>query len=131
MAIVFIACLYLIFKPKNGGEEDKDKGLKNAVPEATDKGLQADKQKAYEKEMVDEREAAKRNSLMSLSDYWSNNDNSVNAELAPEKVTAPSSRGLGMNGQQNSSLSSYQNAQQTLGSFIAMMTAKNWHYANR
>jgi hypothetical protein len=23
MAIVFIACLYLIFKPKNGGEEDK------------------------------------------------------------------------------------------------------------
>lgn len=117
MAIVFIACLYLIFKPKNGGEEDKDKGLKNAVPEATDKGLQADKQKAYEKEMVDEREAAKRNSLMSLSDYWSNNDTSVNAELSPQKVTAPSSGGLGINGQQNSSLSSYQNAQQTLGSF--------------
>ena len=46
MAIVFIACLYLIFKPKNSGEENKDKGLKNAVPEATDKGLQADKQKA-------------------------------------------------------------------------------------
>jgi hypothetical protein len=91
--------------------------LKNAVPEATDKGLQADKQKAYEKEMVDEREAAKRNSLMSLSDYWSNNDNSVNAELAPRKSYSAQFRGLGMNGQQNSSLSSYQNAQQTLGSF--------------
>lgn len=117
MAIVFIACLYLIFKPKSGGEEDKDKGLKNAVPDATDKGLQADKQKAYEKEMVDEKEAANQNSLMSLADYWSNNDTSVNAELSPKKVIVPSSGGLQMNGQQNSSLSSYQNAQQTLGSF--------------
>ncbi|UMQ43111.1 conjugative transposon protein TraM [Chryseobacterium sp. Y16C] len=117
MAIVFIACLYLIFKPKNSGEENKDKGLKNAVPEATDKGLQADKQKAYEKEMVEEREAAKRNSLMSLSDYWSGADTSVNAETPVSKVIAGNSGGYGMSGAQNSSLSSYQNAQQTLGSF--------------
>ncbi|WP_353151374.1 conjugative transposon protein TraM [Chryseobacterium sp.] len=117
MAIVFIACLYLIFKPKNGVEENKDKGLKNAVPEATDKGLQADKQKAYEKEMVEEREAAKRNSLMSLSDYWDRSDTSVNGEAAVSKVIADNSGGYGMSGAQNSSLSSYQNAQQTLGSF--------------
>ncbi|OPC69877.1 conjugative transposon protein TraM [Elizabethkingia miricola] len=117
MAIVFIACLYLIFKPKNGGEENKDKGLKNAVPEATDKGLQADKQKAYEKEMVEEREAAKRNSLMSLSDYWDRSDTSVNGEAPVSKVIAGNSGGYGMSGAQNSSLSSYQNAQQTLGSF--------------
>ncbi|AZB25135.1 MULTISPECIES: conjugative transposon protein TraM [Bacteroidota] len=117
MAIVFIACLYLIFKPKNGVEENKDKGLKNAVPEATDKGLQADKQKAYEKEMVEEREAAKRNSLMSLSDYWDRSDTSVNGEAAVSKVIADNSGGYGKSGAQNSSLSSYQNAQQTLGSF--------------
>ncbi|WP_312336319.1 conjugative transposon protein TraM [Sphingobacterium sp.] len=117
MAIVFIACLYLIFKPKNGGEENKDKGLKNAVPEATDKGLQADKQKAYEKEMVDEREAAKRNSLMSLSDYWNGSDTSVSGEVPVAKVNGGNSGGYAMNGTQNSSLSSYQNAQQTLGSF--------------
>lgn len=117
MAVVFIACLYLIFKPKNSGEENKDKGLKNAVPEATDKGLQADKQKAYEKEMVEEREAAKRNSLMSLSDYWSGADTSVNAEAPVSKVIAGNSGGYGIGSAQNSSLSSYQNAQQTLGSF--------------
>lgn len=117
MAIVFIACLYLIFKPKNSGEENKDKGLKNAVPEATDKGLQADKQKAYEKEMVEEREAAKRNSLMSLSDYWSGADTSVNVEAPVSKVIAGNSGGYGIGSGQNSSLSSYQNAQQTLGSF--------------
>ncbi|WP_100075207.1 conjugative transposon protein TraM [Chryseobacterium camelliae] len=117
MAIVFIACLYLIFKPKNSGGENKDKGLKNAVPEATDKGLQADKQKAYEKEMVEEREAAKRNSLMSLSDYWSVADTSVNTEAPVSKIIAGSSGEYGIAGAQNSSLSSYQNAQQTLGSF--------------
>ena len=117
MVIVFIACLYLIFKPKDRGEGNKDQGLKNAVPEATDRGLQADKQKAYEKEMFEEREAAKRNSLMSLSDYWSNHDTSVNSELPPEKVTAPNSGSFGMDGPQNNSLRSYQNAQQTLGSF--------------
>ncbi|WP_333621006.1 conjugative transposon protein TraM [Sphingobacterium multivorum] len=117
MAIVFISCLYLIFKPKNGGEENKDKGLKNAVPEATDKGLQADKQKAYEKEMVDEREAAKRNSLMSLSDYWNSSDTSVTGEVLVAKVNGGNSGEYAMKGTQNSSLSSYQNAQQTLGSF--------------
>jgi len=117
MIIVFVACLYLIFKPKSDVGENMDQGLKNAVPEATDKGLQADKQKAYEKEMLEEKEAAKRNSMMSLSDYWNNNDTSVNGELPLENVTVNHSGDLGMNGTQNSSLNSYQNAQQTLGSF--------------
>lgn len=118
MAVVFIACLYLIFKPKNGGEENKDKGLKNAVPEATDKGLQADKQKAYEKEMIEEREAAKRNSLMSLSDYWNSTDTSASGDVPVAKVIGSNSTGYAMSsGPQNNSLSSYQHAQQTLGSF--------------
>jgi conjugative transposon TraM protein len=117
MAIVFIACLYLIFKPKNGGDENKDKGLKNAVPEATDKGLQADKQKAYEKEMVEEREAEKRNSLMSLSDYWSSTDTAGEGTVPDPKVIGGNTAGFGSTGSPNSSLSSYQSAQQTLGSF--------------
>ena len=114
MAIIFVACLYLIFKPKSEGEENKDKGLKNAVPEATDKGLQADKQKAYEKQMLEEREAAKRNSVMSLSDYWNSNDTAGNGEMQARNDIAGNP---GMNGPQNSSLSSYHNAQQTLSSF--------------
>ncbi|MFC3356009.1 conjugative transposon protein TraM [Sphingobacterium zeae] len=112
MAIVFLACLYLIFKPKGGEKESKDKGLKNAVPEATDKGLQADKQKAYEKEMVEEREAAQRNSLMSLSDYWSSNDTAATTGMQGANI---GNRGMGA--PQNTSLNSYQQAQQTLGAF--------------
>lgn len=116
MAIVFLGCLYLIFKPNIGTEEDKDSGLKNGVPEATDKGLQADKQKAYEKEMMEERDAANRNSLKSLSDYWNNNDSNMvqeynsggtqSAHLPVENI-----------GYQNRSLVSYQNAQNTLDAF--------------
>ncbi|MDR6513722.1 conjugative transposon protein TraM [Chryseobacterium camelliae] len=112
MAIVFLACLYLIFKPKGGEEESKDKGLKNAVPEATDKGLQADKQKAYEKEMVEEREAAQRNSLMSLSDYWNSNDTAATTGMKGSNIGS-----TGMGASQNTSLNSYRQAQQTLGSF--------------
>ncbi len=114
MGIVFLACLYLIFKPKNE-IEDKEKGLKNAVPEATDKGLQADKQKAYEKEEFEQQEAEKRNSLMSLSDYWNNADSgSGNADPMDNSVAARSTRSIQP---QNNPLASYQNAQYTLGSF--------------
>lgn len=116
MILVFIACLYLIFNPKGANEENKDKGLKNAVPEAADNELQADKQKAYEKEMVENRDAAQRNSLMSLSDYWSSNDTTAISGMPAPNVIARNSTQLGRN-MQNSSLSSYQNAQQTLGSF--------------
>lgn len=119
MGIVFIACLYLIFKPKDSSKASVDSGLKNAVPEATDKGLQADKQKAYEKEMLDEKEAEKRNSLQSLADYWNNNsDSGSTAKIPVSTSTVGSTMGnFGSPSHQNNSLVSYRNAQSTLSSF--------------
>ncbi|REC62314.1 conjugative transposon protein TraM [Chryseobacterium pennae] len=119
MGIVFIACLYLIFKPKSSGDELKGSGLKNAVPEATDKGLQADKQKAYEKEMLEEKEAEKRSSLQSLADYWNNgSDSSATAELPGPSVNDSRTAGhFGNPAYQNNSMMSYRNAQSTLSSF--------------
>ncbi|REC61879.1 conjugative transposon protein TraM [Chryseobacterium pennae] len=118
MGIVFIACLYMIFKPKGEDNLNKDNGLKNAVPEASDKGLQADKQKAYEKEMMEERDAVKRNSLMSLSDYWNSNDSNATQEVGSnDSRSAQNLAGTGSTGYQNRSLTSYQNAQSTLGAF--------------
>lgn len=118
MGIVFIACLYLIFKPKSSGSAIDEKGLKNVVPEATDKGLQADKQKAYEKEMLDEKEAEKRSSLQSLADYWNNNGDSTTAEFPASTASVGNTSGnYGNPGYQNNSLTSYRNAQSTLSSF--------------
>ncbi|WP_426477489.1 conjugative transposon protein TraM [Chryseobacterium sp. CBSDS_008] len=119
MGIVFIACLILIFKPKKSADGKNDEGLKNVVPEATDKGLQADKQKAYEKEMLDEKEAQQRNSMQSLADYWNNSGDST---VAPESSGSIPSSGstpanIGNPGYQNNSLTSYRNAQSTLSSF--------------
>lgn len=118
MGIVFIACLYLIFKPKSSGSAIDEKGLKNVVPEATDKGLQADKQKAYEKEMLDEKEAEKRSSLQSLADYWNNSGESTTAEFPGSTASVGNTSGnIGNPGYQNNSLTSYRNAQSTLSSF--------------
>ncbi|RKF37120.1 conjugative transposon protein TraM [Sphingobacterium siyangense] len=118
MGIVFIACLYLIFKPKSSGSAIDEKGLKNVVPEATDKGLQADKQKAYEKEMLDEKEAEKRSSLQSLADYWNNSGDSTTAEFPGSTASVGNTSGnIGNPGYQYNSLTSYRNAQSTLSSF--------------
>ncbi|UIR57837.1 conjugative transposon protein TraM [Sphingobacterium sp. SRCM116780] len=118
MGIVFIGCLYLIFKPEGTDDEKKDIGLKNAVPEATDKGLQADKQKAYEKQLAEEGEAAKRNSLNSLSDYWNSSDSGAAGEVPASGITSDGMTGSpGNTGYQNSPLASYRNAQNTLSSF--------------
>lgn len=118
MGLVFFACLYLIFQPKDSEDEQQGSGLKNAVPEATDKGLQADKQKAYEKEMLEEREAAKRNSLQSLSDYWSNgSDSGIVAVSDNPSVPGSIANNFGGSGNQNNAMASYRNAQHTLSSF--------------
>lgn len=119
MGIVFIACLYLIFKPKSSSSRIDEQGLKNVVPEATDKGLQADKQKAYEKEMLDEKEAEKRSSLQSLADYWNNNGDSTTAAEFPVSTSSVGniSGNVRNSGYQHNSLTSYRNAQSTLSSF--------------
>lgn len=115
MGVVFISCLYLIFKPP-GEEQGLLEGLKNAVPEATEKELQADKQKAYEKEMLEAKEAEKRNALLSLSDYW--NNDTVPMETSSELRTREGGPHQNYErAQENNSLQSYRDAQMTLGSF--------------
>ena len=54
MAVVFLGCMCLIFKPSSDKKKPEDIGLNDAVPQATDAGLQSDKQKAYEQEMLEQ-----------------------------------------------------------------------------
>ncbi|WP_286801802.1 MULTISPECIES: conjugative transposon protein TraM [Sphingobacterium] len=112
--IVFLGCMYLIFGPsKNENLKDQD-GLNGAVPQATDAALQADKQKAYEQQLLEEKTAAQNSALTTLSDYW-NGDSSVT--ISPENQTE---NGLLNTPNPNSAaINSYRNAQQTLGSFYS------------
>src|SRR5690606_39295575 len=49
MGVVFLGCMYLIFKPSDK-KEIENIGLNDAVPQASEADLQADKQKAYEQD---------------------------------------------------------------------------------
>lgn len=118
MGVVFLGCMYLIFKPSSDKKKVENIGLNDAVPQASDAGLQSDKQKAYEQEMLEQKMQEKRNSLMSLSDYW-NEDSTADEETAipDEDYEAESAGGGGTRRGGNPALNSYRNAQSTLTSF--------------
>lgn len=119
MAIVFVGCMYLIFKPSEEKKAIENVGLNDAVPEATGAGMPADKGKAYEQEMLESKDQEKRNALTTLSDYWNTEDKEEPiAEQLPEEDESNSyggGRNSGRNG--NPAVNSYRNAESTLGSF--------------
>jgi len=115
MGIVFVGCMYLIFKPSEDKKEIENIGLNDAVPQATEAGMQADKQKAYEEEMLEQKNAEKRSALTTLSDYW----NTDNSEDRPDEQIDEDENYVGKktSGYGNPTINSYRNAQSTLGSF--------------
>ncbi|RDC55342.1 conjugative transposon protein TraM [Pedobacter chinensis] len=118
MGVVFLGCMYLIFKPSKDKKEVENIGLNDAVPQATGAGMPADKGKAYEQEMLERKEQEKRNALATLSDYWNTDSTQNNEAEIPEEEEANGyggGRNSGRNG--NQALNSYRNAQSTLGSF--------------
>jgi conjugative transposon TraM protein len=114
MGVVFLGCMYLIFKPTKDKKKVENVGLNDAVPQATDAGLQADKQKAYEQEMLEQKNREKQNALTSLSDYW----NEDTAKGTKEDVSEAQDKAHSSTPKNtNPALSSYRNAQSTLSSF--------------
>ncbi|MCT4317844.1 conjugative transposon protein TraM [Elizabethkingia anophelis] len=117
MAIVFVGCMYLIFKPSEDKKAIENIGLNDAVPQATGAGMPADKGKAYEQEMLERKEQEKRNALATLSDYWNTEDKEepTNGQFPEDEANNGGDRNSGRN--DNPALSSYRNMQSTLGSF--------------
>lgn len=118
MGVVFFGCMYLIFKPSSDNKTMQDIGLNDSIPQASDAGLQSDKQKAYEQDMLDQKIQEKRNTLLSLSDYWSE-DSSANLEMEQPEEGNEESFAYGGATRRNSNLAlnSYRSAQSTLSSF--------------
>ena len=106
MGIACIGCMYLIFKPSTDKKLNLNIGLNDSVPQASESVLQADKQKAYEQEMLEQKEQQKNNALTALSDYW-NEDSAEEKEALPDDAEEP----------KNQALNTYRSAQSTLGSF--------------
>ena len=116
MSVVFLGCMYLIFKPSSDIKEIENVGLNDVVPQATGAGIPADKSKAYEQEMLERKDQEKRDALLSLSDYWTTDEKEETPnQFAEEEENynyGGNSRGNG-----NPALNSYRNVQSTLGSF--------------
>ena len=118
MSVVFLGCMYLIFKPSKGLKEIENIGLNDAVPQATGAGMPADKGKAYELEMLERKDQEKRNALTTLSDYWNTEDKDEPIDEFPEEEEGYDySPGKNSGRSGNPALSSYRNMQSTLGSF--------------
>jgi conjugative transposon TraM protein len=117
MGIVFVGCMYLIFKPSADKKEIENIGLNDAVPQATGAGMPDNKGKAYELEMLERKEQEKRNALATLSDYWNTDSKEEPINELPEEDESYGygNRNSGRSG--NPAVNSYRNMQSTLGSF--------------
>lgn len=117
MGVVFVGFMCLIFKPSSEVSDVEQLGINEVVPQASEEGLQSDKQKAYEKEILEQKNQEKRNAMISLSDYWASNEEQttevVNSENEPQLLPDNKNRQPVI----NPAVSSYQNAQHTLDSF--------------
>lgn len=120
MGIVFVGCMYLIFKPSEDKTEIESAGLNDSVPQASDAGMPENKGKAYELEMLEQKEQEKRNALLSLSDYWNTEEPEETSDEFPEENDSYTYGGNHRNSGgygNNPALNSYQNMQSTLGAF--------------
>jgi conjugative transposon TraM protein len=118
MGMVFLGCMYLIFKPSTDKVAIENIGLNDSVPQASEAGMQADKQKAYEQEILEQKDQEKRNAMTTLSDYWNEDHFSGDKEdtlAGPEEQNTGYGNSPGRSG--NPALNSYRNTQNALGSF--------------
>ncbi|WP_223609361.1 conjugative transposon protein TraM [Chryseobacterium sp. OSA05B] len=116
MAIVCAGCLYLIFKPNKDQAITNNAGFNSVVPQAAGDQLQSDKQKAYEQQLLEQKNEEKKKALTTLSDYWndSSSSNNLNDKAFNLNSNAPS-KNIGAATQ--NAINSYQNTQQALSSF--------------
>lgn len=59
MVIACVGCLYMIFKPKEENLITENVGFNTAIPQAADDKLQSDKQKAYEQQLLEQKDEEK------------------------------------------------------------------------
>ncbi len=117
MTLVFLGCLYMIFKPSDNAQPESI-GIRDVVPQASGTGLQADKQKAYEQDFFEQKQQEKRAALMDLSDYWNTENNETTyTDIEESEEDAKASYYVRTQGKPNSALNSYRNIQHTLGTF--------------
>lgn len=126
MFLLFAGCMWLIFAPSKKEEEQDSQGFNTEVPDPQASELIGDKKKAYEKEMMEQKEQERSRAMQSLSSmFWemtggetmqNSEELSLKTDLS-EKDNGFGSRTTAPQEGFHASASAYQDINRTLGSF--------------
>ena len=126
MFLLFAGSMWLIFAPSEKEEEKQAKGFNTEVPDPTAAELIGDKKKAYEKEMMEEKEQERSRAMQSLSSMFGEmtggQPEQSSEELALKTDLSERDNGFGSRTAApqdgfHTSASAYQDINRTLGSF--------------
>ncbi|MBO1362697.1 conjugative transposon protein TraM [Prevotella sp. A2931] len=126
MFLLFAGSMWLIFAPSEKEEEKQSKGFNTEVPDPQASELIGDKKKAYEKEMIEEKEQERSRAMQSLSSMFGEmtggQPEQSSEELALKTDLSERDNGFGSRTAApqdgfHASASAYQDINRTLGSF--------------
>ena len=127
MFLLFAGSMWLIFAPSEKEEEKQAKGFNTEVPDPMATELIGDKKKAYEKEMMEQKEQERSRAMQSLSSMFgemTGGEASQGAGEASAWKSDPSDENEGYISRHSTpqdgfhaSASAYQDINRTLGSF--------------
>ena len=127
MFLLFAGSMWLIFAPSEKEEEKQAKGFNTEVPDPMATELIGDKKKAYEKEMMEQKEQERSRAMQSLSSMFgemTGGETSQGAGEASAWESDPSNESEGYTSRHSApqdgfhaSASAYQDINRTLGSF--------------
>ena len=129
MFLLFAGSMWLIFAPSEKEGEKQAKGFNTEVPDPTAAELIGDKKKAYEKEMMEEKEQERSRAMQSLSSMFGEMTGGQlvqsSEELALKTNLSERDNGFGSRTTApqegfHASASAYQDINRTLGSFYEM-----------
>lgn len=126
MFLLFAGSMWLIFAPSEKEEEKQAKGFNTEVPDPMAAELIGDKKKAYEKEMMEQKEQERSQAMQSLSSMFgemtggqpapSSEELALKTELS-ERDNGFAPRTTASQAGFHASASAYQDINRTLGSF--------------
>ena len=126
MFLLFAGCMWLIFAPSKKEEEQDSQGFNTEVPDPQASELIGDKKKAYEKEMMEQKEQERSRAMQSLSSMFgemtggqpvqSSEELALKTDLS-ERDNGFGSRTTAPQEGFHASASAYQDINRTLGSF--------------
>ena len=126
MFLLFAGSMWLIFAPSEKEEEKQAKGFNTEVPDPMAAELIGDKKKAYEKEMMEQKEQERSRAMQSLSSMFGEmtggQPEQSSEELALKTDLSERDNGFGSRTAApqegfHASASAYQDINRTLGSF--------------